>query len=232
MAKAIVIYILCLLAALAVSIGAVIVIDRTFELLLSDARGLLTGLGLFAIVCIILLRRVAGTGWDPGMKSSEDWSRRRRIAAQNVASILYGVITIMTADLAVKSGKFGYIETGLGALIIGLTMTTTRLFVKVVAKETEVGAHLSIAEFAAITRESLWVMLFPAISVSLIIVGALATTEWQVLLDDILYVGMATVFVIGFLSSYILNREFWPALRRASAWLLLSVVIVVAKSFA
>jgi uncharacterized membrane protein len=63
-------------------------------------------------------------------------------------------------------------------------------------------------------------------------VGALATVEWKALLDDILYVGMATVFVIGFLSSYILDRAFRPALRRAFAWLLLSVIIVAAKSLA
>ncbi len=75
-------------------------------------------------------------------------------------------------------------------------------------------------------------MLFPVITVALIIVGALATAGWKALLDDVLYVGMASVFVIGFLSSYMLNREFRPALRRAFAWLLLSVIIVTAKTLA
>lgn len=166
------------------------------------------------------------------MKSSQNWSQQRGIAAQHVASILYGVIAIMTADLAAKSGKFGYIETGVGALIIGIAMTITHLFVKVVAKETEFGTHLSVAEYAAVVRESLWVMLFPVISVALTIGGALATADWEVLLDDILYVGMGTVFVIGFLSSYILDRKYGPALRRGFAWLLLSVIIVAAKDLA
>ena len=164
-----------------------------------------------------------------GMKSCENWSQQRRIAAQHVASVLYGVIAIMTADLAAQPGKFGYTEAGLGVLLIGLAMTITRLFVKVVIKETELGAHLSVAEFAALMRDSLWVMLFPVITVALIIVGALATAEWKALLDDILYVGMGTVFAIGFLSSYILDRVFRLALRRAFAWLLLSVIIVAAK---
>lgn len=167
-----------------------------------------------------------------GVKSSENWSQQRRIAAQHVASVLYGVIAIMTADLAAQPGNFGYTEAGLGVLLIGLAMTITRLFVKVVIKETELGAHLSVAEFAALMRDSLWVMLFPVITVALIIVGALATAEWEVLLDDILYVGMGTVFAIGFLSSYILDRVFRLALRRAFAWLLLSVIIVAAKSLA
>jgi hypothetical protein len=167
-----------------------------------------------------------------GIKSSEDWSQQRRIAAQHVASVLYGVIAIMTADLAAQPGKFGYSEAGLGVILIGFAMTITRLLVKVVIKETELSAHLSIAEFAAVMRDSLWVMLFPVVTVVLIIVGALVTAEWKALLDDILYVGMATVFVIGFLSSYILDRQFRPALRRAFVWLLLTVIIVAAKSFA
>ena len=166
------------------------------------------------------------------MKSSENWSQQRRIAAQDVASVLYGVIAIMTADLAAQPGKFGYIEAGLGVLLIGLAMTITRFFVKVVTKETELGAHLSVAELVPVMRDSLWVMLFPVITMALIILGALATAGWKVLLDDILYVGMATVFVIGFLSSYMLNQEFRPALRRAFAWLLLSVIIVAAKALA
>ena len=49
-----------------------------------------------------------------GMRSSKNWSQQRRIAAQHVASVLYGVIAIMTADLAAQPGKFGYTEAGLG----------------------------------------------------------------------------------------------------------------------
>lgn len=166
------------------------------------------------------------------MKSSENWSQKRRIAAQHVASILYGVIAIMTADLAAQPSKLGYTEAGLGVLLTGLAMTITRFFVKVVIKETELGAHLSVTESAAVMRDSLWVMLFPVMTVPLIIVSALATAERKALLDDILYVGMATVFAIGFLSSYILDRAFRLALRRGFAWLLLSVIIVAAKSLA
>ncbi len=166
------------------------------------------------------------------MKSTGNPSRQCRIAAQDIASILYGVIAIMTADLAAQPGKFGYIDAGVGVFLIGLAMTLTRFFVKVVTKEAELGAHLSAAELMPALRDSLWVMIFPAITVLLIAVGALATAGWKALLDDILYIGMATVFVIGFLSSYVLDRDFRLALRRAFVWLLLSVIIVAAKAFA
>jgi hypothetical protein len=43
---------------------------------------------------------------------------------------------------------------------------------------------------------------------------------------------MATVFVVGFLSSYVLDREIRPALLRGVGWLLLSLVLVVAKNLA
>jgi hypothetical protein len=163
---------------------------------------------------------------------SENWSEQRRITAQRVASVLYGVVAIMTADLAMQPGRFGYAEASLGVLLIGLAMTMTRVFVRVVAKETEICAHLPIGEFVTIIRESLLVMLFPVITVVLVVAGAMADTGWTILLDEIMYVGMLTVFVIGFLSSYILDRKMRLALRRAFVWLLLSFIIVAAKSFA
>ena len=36
--------------------------------------------------------------------STDNWSVQRRIAAQRVAAILYGVISIMTAELSVQGG--------------------------------------------------------------------------------------------------------------------------------
>jgi len=105
------------------------------------------------------------------------------------------------------------------------------IFVRVVTKEAEIGAHLPIGEWGAILRDSPLVMLFPVITALLIVVAAFTTTRWTVLLDVILYFGMATVFVIGFLSSYILDREIRPALSRDTGWLLMSLALVLAKTF-
>ena len=51
-------------------------------------------------------------------------------------------------------GEFGYAETALGALLVGFAMTVTRIFIELVKKETEIGAHLSIGKSGAIVRDS------------------------------------------------------------------------------
>jgi hypothetical protein len=164
--------------------------------------------------------------------ATDNWSERRGIMAQRVAAVLYGVIAIITAELAVQPGEFGYPEAALGALLVGITMTVTRIFVEVVKKETEIGAHVPIGKAGAIIRVSLLVMLFPTATALLIVVAALTTGQWTALLDVVLYLGMATVFVIGFLSSYILDHKIPPALSHGAVWLLLSLVLVAAKMLA
>lgn len=162
--------------------------------------------------------------------STEIWSERRRITAQRVAAVLYGVIAIMTADLVLEPDKFGYAEAAIGSLLIGFAMTVTRIFVRVVTKEAEIGAHLPIAEAGVIVRDSILVMLFPSITALVIAAAALTATQSVVLLTVVLYLGIATVFVVGFVSSYILDREIRPALSRGAFWTLLSLVLVAAKS--
>jgi len=163
-------------------------------------------------------------------QSTQIWSKQRQAAAQRVAAVLYGVIAIMTAELSVQAGELGYAEAVLGALLVGVAMTVARIFVDVVEKETEIGAHLPIRKAGAIIVNSLLVMLFPVATALLIVVAALTTARWTILLDVVLYLGMATVFATGFLSSYVLDRQIRPALSRGVAWLLLSVLLVVAKS--
>lgn len=165
-------------------------------------------------------------------ESSENWSERRRVIAPRIASVLYGVIAIMTVDLAVDPDRLKYAETTSGVLLIGLAMTMTRIFVRVVTREAEVGAHLAMKEWGAVIRDSLLVMLFPVITALLIVVAALATTRWVILLDVILYFSVGAVFVIGFLSSYILDRDIRLALSRGTVWVLLTLALVAVKKFA
>jgi hypothetical protein len=165
-------------------------------------------------------------------QSSEIWSKQRQATAQRIAAVLYGVIAIMTAELSVQPGQFSYAETALGALLAGVAMAVARLFVEVVKKETEIGAHLPIVKAGVIMRDSLLVMLFPVATALLIVAAASATAQWTRLLDVILYLGMATVFVIGFLTSYVLDRKIRPAVARGASWLLLSLLLVAAKALA
>ncbi len=130
--------------------------------------------------------------------SSAHWSEQRRAIAPVIASVLYGVVAIMTVDLAVQPDRLRYTEAILGVLLVGLAMALTRLFVRVVTKEAEIGSHLSMKEVAVLLREALLVMLFPGATAFLIAVGAWTTTRWPILLDTILYFGGVAVFVIGF----------------------------------
>ena len=165
-------------------------------------------------------------------ESSENWSGQRRVIAPRIASVLYGVIAIMTVDLAVEPDRLKYAETTLGVLLIGLAMTMTRIFVRVVTREAEIGAHLPMKEWSAVMRDSLLVMLFPVITAFLIVVAALTTTGWVILLDVILYFSVGAVFMIGFLSSHILDRDIRLALSRGAVWVLLAVVLVAVKKLA
>jgi hypothetical protein len=163
---------------------------------------------------------------------SDNWSKQRQAAAQRVSAVLYGVIAIMTAELSVRNGAFGHLETALGALLIGVAMTMTRIFVEVVKKETEIGAHLPLAKAGAILLDSLLVMLFPVATALLILAAALLSESWDALIDSVLWLAIATVFATGFMSSYILDRALRPAFTRALLWLLLSLVLLAAKKLA
>jgi hypothetical protein len=162
-------------------------------------------------------------------QSSEHWSKQRQATAQRVAAVLYGVIAIMTAELSVQADALGHGEAAIGALLVGLAMTVTRLFVEVVKKDTEIGAHLPFRKAGAIIADSLLVMVFPAATALMIVVAGLTTARWAVLLDVVLYLGMVAVFVTGFVSSYVLDGAVRPALTRGAVWLLLSLLLVAAK---
>ncbi len=164
--------------------------------------------------------------------ATEPWSKPRQVTAQRVSAVLYGVVGIMTAELSVQPGEFGYVEAALGALLVGLAMYVTHIFVMVVKVECDLGAHLPLGKARGIALDSLLVMLFPGVTALLIVAAAVTTARWTALLDLILYLGMAAVFATGFLSSYVLDRAALPALRRGFVWLVLSVILVIAKSLA
>jgi hypothetical protein len=163
-------------------------------------------------------------------KSTENWSEQRRIMAPRVASILYGVIAIITVDLAADpADRPHYGETAFYVLLVGLAMTMTLIFVKMVTKEAELGAHVSIRTSGEIVRDASLVMAFPVLTAIEIVAAALATARWPTLLDFILYEGFVAVFLIGFLSSYILDRDIKLGLQRGGTWIVLLLALVAVK---
>ena len=161
--------------------------------------------------------------------ASANWSEQRRVMAPRIASVLYGVIAIMTVDLVVEPDRLKYAVSTRGVLLIGLAVTITRIFIRVVTREAEIGAHLQIREYGAIIRDSLLVMLFPVITALLIVIAALTTTQWVFLLEIILYLCVGAVFVISFLSSYVLDRDIRLALSRGIVWVSLTLVLLTVK---
>ena len=162
-------------------------------------------------------------------RKSAAWSAQRRALAQRIASVVYGVIAITTADLVVQPDNFRHREAVEGALLIGLAMTVTRTFVRIVTRESETGAHLPAAQAGAILTDSMLVMLFPAAAALAIAAASFTAVRPVLLLDVVLYAGMASIFAIGFLSRYILDRELWPALSRGGLWTILSLILLAAK---
>jgi hypothetical protein len=75
------------------------------------------------------------------------------------------------------------------------------------------------------------VMLFPAATALLIAVGAWTTTRWP-FCSIVLYFGALAIFVIGFSSSYALDRNIRLGLTRGTVWVLMALVLVAIKKFA
>ena len=59
------------------------------------------------------------------MESHKAWSESRKRIAEGTASVLYGVIGIMTADLAYEPGSVPKYAVAAGALLVGLAMALT-----------------------------------------------------------------------------------------------------------
>src|SRR5215831_14166027 len=94
-------------------------------------------------------------------KATENWSKQRRINAQRVSATLYGIVGIMTAELSVQPGEFGYGKAALGAVLVGVAMYVAHVFVFVVKVEAELGSHLPFAKALGVAIDSLMVLLFP-----------------------------------------------------------------------
>jgi hypothetical protein len=160
------------------------------------------------------------------------WSGPRKKLATAVASVLYGVIAIMSADLAYEPGRASRFAVAVGALLVGVAMALTHLFVNLVEDETRLGSHVKSAGFQAILRASLWVMAFPLLVALLVLAGQFIGLRAGLLADLLPYFSVATVTVLGFGSSYALDRRIAPALVRGVSWTLLSLVLFVAKLLA
>jgi len=161
--------------------------------------------------------------------AAPDWSESRKKFANGVASVLYGVIAIMSADLAYEPGIASRYAVAAGALLVGLAMSMTHMFVELVDSETQRGAHVGLHEARELLRSSLLVMTFPGFVAALVLVAQLLGLQQGTLAKLLPYLSVATVMILGFGSSFVLDRRTIPAMTRAAAWTLLSLVLFAAK---
>jgi len=158
--------------------------------------------------------------------------RRRRAFGHEVASVLYGVIALMSADLVYKPGMITRYAAAGGALLVGFAMALTHAFVQMVESETGRGSQVGMPETMELVRSSLFVMAFPT---AIAILGVFSEfLNLQIgLLDELLpFISVATVMAVGFGSSYVLNQQWRPAMKRGVSWTLLSLILLVAKEIA
>ena|SRR5689334_2483850 len=164
-------------------------------------------------------------------RRTSKWSERRRRNAHLVASILYGVIAVMVAEIAVDPGELTYAEAALGSIIVGAVMSLTRFVVETVDRETEIGKRASLSDQGALLLQSLLVFVFPTLVALLIMASAMLGIAWKPLLQSVLYLGVAFVFLLGAGSSYVLDDKLGYALARGLSWTVLSLVLVIVKRF-
>jgi len=165
-------------------------------------------------------------------ESISSWMNRRKAFGHEVASVLYGVIALMSADLVYRPGMITRYAAAGGAILVGLAMALTHAFVQMVESETGRGSQVSGPETVELVRSSLFVMAFPTAVAILAVISQFL--DWQIgVLDELLpFISVATVLAVGFGSSYALNRQWGPAIKRGVSWMLLSLVLLVAKEMA
>jgi hypothetical protein len=178
--------------------------------------------------------RLAATGCEQTMAETTvaDWAISRRKLAKAVASTLYGVIAIMSADLAYEPGRASRHAVATGAFLVGFAMALTYLFVHLAEDETRLGSHLEPYGFWNVLSSALWVMLFPSVIAVLVLLGQFVGLPSGALAELLPYLSVVTVTVLGFGSSYALRGQIAPALARGVSWTLLSLVLFVAKELA
>lgn len=163
------------------------------------------------------------------MENEGSWSAFRGRIANGTASVLYGVIGIMTADLDYDPGAVPEYAAAGGALLVGLAMALTHAFVELVKSETQRGRHIRLGEVWELSKGSALVMIFPAIVAVAILVSQLMGFGSHWLAQILPYVSVITVVVLGFVASYALDKRLGLACVQALSWTLVSLLVLGAK---
>jgi hypothetical protein len=165
------------------------------------------------------------------MKTGKSSATRKRMA-DDIAARMSGVMAVTSAALAVVPGELSVTEAVIGALFVGFIAMMTRLLSDRTKKITELGRRLRWDEFRAIVEVSAMVLVFPALTAILVLLGMAGGLSWPARINSVFYLGIATVFVAGFMSSFVLEPRFVAAGRLGLSWAALVIMLTIVKKLA
>lgn len=159
-------------------------------------------------------------------------SAQRKRMADDIAAILYGVMAITSAALAVQPGELSVTGAVAGALLVGLVAMMTRLLIDQAKKRAELGRRLRWSELASILEVSAMALVYPALTALVALLGPFDGWSWAARINSVFYFGIATVFTAAFVSSYLVDAEFWVAGREGLSWAALVIMLTIVKKLA
>ncbi len=157
--------------------------------------------------------------------------RLRHDRALLIAGTLYGVIAVLTALIAVQPGEVTTWDAIVGGLVLAGITIVSKFFIELSKKETELGARLNQPARRELWRESFPTAAFPLASVIVLGASHPLGIGQAAAYNFIYYLGLATLFVAGFLSRYTADAKPSEAVSRGAVWLFLGLLILAGKKF-
>ena len=134
-----------------------------------------------------------------------------------------------SAALAVQPGEVSVKEAVLGALFVGLVAMLTRFLNDRTKKRTELGRLLRWDELGDILEVSAMALVFPVLTAIAVLLGLAGGLSWSARISSIFYLGIGTVFIAGFMSSYIVDSRFLAAGSQGLSWSALAIMLTIVK---
>ncbi len=156
----------------------------------------------------------------------------RKRMADDIAAILSGVMAVTSAALALQPGELTNTEAVLATFFVGFVAMMTRFLNDRTKKRTELGRSLRWAELGSILEVSAMVLVFPALTAILVPLGLAGGLSWSTRISLVFYLGIGTVFIAGFMSSYVVDERFLAAGSQGLSWAALGVALTLVKKLA
>jgi hypothetical protein len=154
----------------------------------------------------------------------------RKELGVKLAMLLQGVIAILSALIAVQPGEISTADGVIGGVLVGGVTMLARYFIDVTKKETEFGRKTDLAMRLGIVRDSLPILLFPAVA-ALALLGMALAGIGQSLAYKIIYgLGLLTLAAAGFMSRYAADANVVHALIRAAMWVVLGLIVIALRA--